>query len=201
MAKSAFYEFYKGIFEQNPVFTLVLGLCPTLAVTTSLVNGFGMGVATLFVLVSSSLIVSVFRKRIPNEIRIPVFILIIATFVTSTDLIMAAYSPALSKSLGIFIPLIVVNCIVLGRVEAFSAKKNVFRSILDAAGMGVGFTLTLILLGGLREVLGTGSIIASGRVLASLPITGASAMIITPGAFMTLGLLLATSKRLRRMLK
>lgn len=197
--KGHLYEFTKGVFGQNPVFTLVLGLCPTLAVTTSLENGLGMGVATIFVLLSSSILVSVFKKQIPPQIRIPVYILIIATFVTMADLVMSAYTPALSKRLGIFVPLIVVNCIVLGRVEAFASKKSVVRSILDAAGMGVGFTGALVLLGGIREVLGTGSLVFAGRLLASLPIAGSAAMIITPGAFITIGLLLAASKRARRL--
>lgn len=199
--KSSVFEFTKGIFAQNPIFTLVLGLCPTLAVTTSVENALGMGVATFFVLVSSSFLVSVFKQRIPAQIRIPVFILVIATFVTVAELFMAAYTPALSKSLGIFIPLIVVNCIVLGRIEAFASKKQVSRSLLDATGMGLGFTLALLALGGIREILGTGSIVFSGARIISIPIVGASAMILSPGAFLTLGLLLGASKRARRFFK
>ena len=194
-------EFTKGIIRQNPIFGLVLGLCPTLAVTTSVENGVGMGVATIFVLVGSCLMVSLLRKNIPPQIRIPIFILIIATFVTVTDLVMTAYAPALSKSLGIFIPLIVVNCIVFGRVEAFSSKQPVLNSVLDAAGMGVGFTLALILLGGIRELLGTGSVVFARRVITSVPIAGASAMLIAPGAFLTLGLVLGASRRLGRFFK
>ena len=194
-------EFTKGIIRENPIFGLVLGLCPTLAITTSVENSLGMGAATIFVLVGSCFIISLFRKKIPAEIRIPIFILIIATFVTVTDLIMTAYLPALSKSLGIFIPLIVVNCIVFGRVEAFSSKQPVARSVLDAAGMGLGFTLALIAIGGIRELLGTGSIVFAGKVLASLPISGASAMVITPGAFLTLGLILGASRRIGRFFK
>ncbi|MFH1789377.1 MAG: electron transport complex subunit RsxE [Candidatus Altiarchaeota archaeon] len=200
-SKSSLYEFTKGVFAQNPIFTLVLGLCPTLAVTTSVENALGMGAATFFVLVSSSLLVSVFKEKIPRQIRIPVFILIIATFVTVAELYMAAYAPALSSRLGIFIPLIVVNCIVLGRVEAFASKKPVSLSILDAAGMGAGFILALLVLGFVRELLGTGSIVFAGSTLMSLPIAGASAMIISPGAFLTLGLLLGASKRFRRFMK
>jgi len=194
-------EFTKGIIRQNPIFGLVLGLCPTLAVTTSVENGVGMGIASTFVLVCSCFMVSLLRKNIPSQIRIPIFILIIATFVTVTDLVMTAYAPALSKSLGIFIPLIVVNCIVFGRVEAFSSKQPVLNSVLDAGGMGVGFTLALILLGGIRELLGTGSIVFAGRVITSVPIAGASAMLIAPGAFLSLGLVLGASRRLGRLLK
>jgi electron transport complex protein RnfE len=194
-------EFTKGIIRQNPIFGLVLGLCPTLAVTTSVENGVGMGIATIFVLVGSCFMISLLRKNIPSQIRIPIFILIIATFVTVTDLVMTAYTPALSKSLGIFVPLIVVNCIVFGRVEAFSSKQPVLNSVLDAAGMGAGFTLALILLGGVRELLGTGSIVFAGRVLLSLPIAGASAMLIASGAYLTLGLVLGASRRIGRLLK
>lgn len=198
-AKSILSEFTKGLLKQNPVFTLVLGMCPTLAVTTSIDNAVGMGAATLLVLVCSSLIVSAFRKMIPARIRIPVFILIIATFVTVAELLMAAYQPGLSRRLGIFVPLIVVNCIVLGRVEAFASKRTVAHSVLDAAGMGSGFTGALILLGGIREFLGTGSVVFAGKLLVSAPINGASVMILSPGAFFTIGLLLAASKRAGRL--
>ena len=181
-------EFTKGLYKENPVFRLALGLCPTLAVSTSIENGLGMGVAALFVLLGSNIIVSLIRKGVPPKIRIPVYIVIIATFVTIAEMIMQAFSPELHKSLGIFVPLIVVNCIILGRAEAFAGKNTVGRSILDALGMGLGFTLALVLLGFFRELLGSGK-------LFGIPVLGTSyqpvlLMILPPGAFLTLGLLL-----------
>ncbi|MDD5090647.1 MAG: electron transport complex subunit E [Candidatus Wallbacteria bacterium] len=181
-------NFTKGIFEENPVFRLVLGMCPTLAVTSSAENGMGMGLASTFVLTGSSLIISMLRKVIPPKIRIPVFLVVIATFVTITDLCMAAYLPDLHRSLGIFIPLIVVNCIVIGRAEAFAFKSPVLPSLVDALGMGCGFTAALTLLGSVRETLGNGTIF-------NIPLFGsqfepAIMMILPPGAFLTLGLLL-----------
>ena len=181
-------EFTKGLYKENPVFRLALGLCPTLAVSTSIENGLGMGVAALFVLLGSNIIVSLIRKAVPPKIRIPVYIVIIATFVTIAEMIMQAFSPQLHKSLGIFVPLIVVNCIILGRAEAFAGKNTVGRSILDALGMGIGFTLALVLLGFFRELLGSGKLLG-------IPVLGTSyqpvlLMILPPGAFLTLGLFL-----------
>jgi len=181
-------DFTRGIFLENPTFRLILGMCPTLAVSTSLVNAIGMGAATTFVLLGSNILVSLFRKLIPSNIRIPAFIVIIATFVTIVELIMQAYFPALSKSLGIFIPLIVVNCIILGRAEAFASKNPVFPSILDALGMGIGFTGALALLGSIREILGAGTIL--GHNIFGAGFNPVAIMILPPGAFIALGLLL-----------
>ena len=181
-------DFTRGIFAENPTFRLILGMCPTLAVSTSLVNAIGMGAATTFVLLGSNILVSLFRKLIPSNIRIPAFIVIIATFVTIVELIMQAYFPALNKSLGIFIPLIVVNCIILGRAEAFASKNPVFPSILDALGMGIGFTGALALLGAVREILGAGTI--WGHPLLGAGFNPVIIMILPPGAFIALGLFL-----------
>jgi electron transport complex protein RnfE len=186
---SAWKVFIRGLWEEVPVFRLLLGLCPTLAVTTSLVNGLGMGLATTFVLIGSNVVVSVMRKGIPGKIRIPTFIVVIASFVTVVDLMMHAYTPDLHKALGIFIPLIVVNCLILGRSEAFASKNGIGYSFLDAVGMGVGFTLALVILGGVREILGSGS-------LAGLPVAPESyrpvlLFILPPGGFIAYGLLLA----------
>ncbi|MFH1904119.1 MAG: electron transport complex subunit E [bacterium] len=181
-------DFTRGIFAENPTFRLILGMCPTLAVSTSLVNAIGMGAATTFVLLGSNILVSLFRKLIPSNIRIPAFIVIIATFVTIVELIMQAYFPALNKSLGIFIPLIVVNCIILGRAEAFASKNPVFPSIMDALGMGIGFTGALALLGATREILGAGTI--WGYHVLGAGFNPVIIMILPPGAFIALGLFL-----------
>jgi len=181
-------NFSRGIFAENPTFRLILGMCPTLAVSTSLVNAIGMGAATTFVLLGSNILVSLFRKFIPSNIRIPAFIVIIATFVTIVELIMQAYFPTLNKSLGIFIPLIVVNCIILGRAEAFASKNPVFPSILDALGMGIGFTGALALLGATREILGAGTI--WGYHILGAEFNPVIIMILPPGAFIALGLFL-----------
>jgi electron transport complex protein RnfE len=152
-------EFTKGLAKENPVFVLLLGMCPTLAVTNNAINGLGMGVATLFVLLGSNIVISLIRSLVPKKVRIPCYIIVIASFVTIVDLLMQAYAPAsLYEALGIFIPLIVVNCIVLGRAEAFASKNGVIASIFDALGMGLGFTLALVVLGGSREFLGSGSL-------------------------------------------
>src|SRR6056297_562229 len=182
-------EFTKGLWDENPVLVMLLGLCPTLAVTNSAINGLSMGLAVLFTLTSSSIIISTFRKIIPAEVRIPTFIVVIATFVTITDLTMAAKFPEISKALGPFIPLIVVNCIILGRQEAFSSKNPVGRSIIDALGMSIGFTLTLTLLGAIRELLGAGTIFQ----FQIMPDSFANwmVMILPPGAFLTLGFMIA----------
>ncbi len=185
---SLWYEFSKGIYKENPIFRLVLGMCPTLAVTTSVQNAIGMGIATTFVLFSSNLLISIIKNAVPKRIRIPMYIVVIASFVTIADLVMAAYEPALHKSLGIFVPLIVVNCIILGRAEAFAGKNRVFPSILDGLGMGIGFTLALLALGLVREILGNGTIYG-------YPVFGSGynpmlIMILPPGAFLILGLYL-----------
>jgi len=191
-------EFSKGLWEQIPPFRLVLGLCPTLAVTKSFEGGWGMGVATTFVLVMSNVLVSLIRPIIPPKIRVPVFIVVIATFVVITELSMKAYVPALSKSLGVFIPLIVVNCIILGRAEAFAYKNNVGRSFLDGLGIGLGYTMSLAVLGGLRELLGTGQLTIFQQTetfLRLIPLAEGQEylfkfMVEPPGAFVCLGGLL-----------
>ncbi|MEN8255453.1 MAG: electron transport complex subunit E [Verrucomicrobiota bacterium] len=187
---SAMKEFSKGLWKENPVLVLLLGMCPTLGVTSSATNGLGMGVATLFVLLGSNIVISSIRKIVPKKIRIPVYIVVIATFVTIIDLVMQAYAPkALYDALGLFIPLIVVNCIVLGRAEAFASKNGVGKSVLDALGMGLGFTLTLVALGGVREFLASGSLFQ----VKMIPGWTTDFMLMTsaPGAFIILGLFLA----------
>ncbi len=183
-------EFTKGLWKENPVLIMLLGLCPTLAVTSSAINGFSMGMAVIFTLFSSSTIISLTRRIIPKEVRIPTFIIVIATFVTITDKTMAAYVPELHKSLGAFIPLIVVNCLILGRQEAFASKNNVGRSIIDAVGMGLGFTLTLTALGAIREILGSGMLF--GLQVMPDAFQPWLVMILPPGAFITLGLMIGT---------
>lgn len=155
---SLFAEFSKGISKENPVFVLLLGLCPTLAITTSLANGIGMGLAATFVLLCSNILVSSLKKIIPDAIRIPSYIVIVASFVTIADMLINAFVPALAKSLGMFIPLLVVNCIIFGRAEAFASKNDVISSIFDALGMGLGFTIAICIIGIIREILGTCSI-------------------------------------------
>lgn len=150
--------FLNGIIKENPVFVMLLGMCPTLGVTSSAINGLGMGVATLFVLVLSNIVVSLIKTQVPDKVRIPAFIVVIASFVTIVEMLMEAFLPSLYEQLGIFIPLIVVNCLILGRAEAFASRNNTFNSILDALGMGLGFTLALTVLGATREILGSGSL-------------------------------------------
>ncbi|MDD2438717.1 MAG: RnfABCDGE type electron transport complex subunit E [Methanosarcinaceae archaeon] len=185
-------EFIRGITKDNPTFGLVLGLCPTLAVTTSMENGIGMALGTMFVLVGSNMMVSAMRKQIPAAVRLPIEIIVIATFVTIVDMVMEAYTPELYEKLGIFIPLIVVNCIVIGRAEAYALKHGVFYSIIDALGEGTGFLLVLMLIGGIREFLGTGIIDPFGVTLidASGIITPAQYMTLSPGAFLTIAVLM-----------
>lgn len=180
-------EFIKGLWREHPTFRIVLGLCPTLAVSTSVINGFGMGVAATFVLVGSSVFVSLIRKIVPEKVRIPCFIVTIATFVTIADLFMKAYAPLLSRSLGMYVPLIVVNCIVLGRAEAFSSKHPPLISIFDALGMGVGFTWALVLISAIREALGNGTILGFCINKSFQP---PLFMILAPGALLTIGVLI-----------
>lgn len=188
-------EFTKGIIKENPTFVMMLGLCPTLAVSTKAIFGLGMGVAATFVLLGSNILISMFRNIIPEKVRIPAYIVIIATFVTIVDLLMAAYLPPLHEALGIFIPLIVVNCIILGRAEAFASKNTIFDSILDALGVGLGFTLALTLLGSIREILGAGTLtfemLGVGFTLTLAKYKPMIIMILPPGAFLTIGLLMA----------
>ena len=184
--------FWYGIFRNNPTFRLVLGLCPTLAVTTSLENAIGMGMASTFVLVCSNGLVSALRKLIPGAVHIPCYIVIIATFVTLLQFLMQAYTPAIYETLGLFIPLIVVNCIVLGRAEAFANKHTVLESACDGIGIGLGFTIALTLLGLIREILGNGS--AFGWKF--IPGDGILVFVLAPGAFMVLGYLIVLFKKL-----
>jgi electron transport complex protein RnfE len=184
-----------GLLKENPTFVLVLGMCPTLATTTSAINGMSMGLATLFVLVCSNIVISMLKKLIPDKVRIPAFIVVIATFVTMVQLAMQAYLPAIYDVLGLFIPLIVVNCIVLGRAEAFAAKNSVWLSALDGIGMGLGFTLALTVLGAVRELLGTGAIFG-------LPVFNdhfaALIFVLAPGAFICLAYLMALVNKLQK---
>jgi len=187
-----YLAFWYGIFKNNPIFRLVLGLCPTLAVTTSLENALGMGLAATFVLICSNGLVSALRKVIPGAVHIPCYIVIIATFVTAIDLLMQAYLPDLSASLGIFIPLIVVNCIILGRAEAFASKNGVLASLADGLGSGIGFTLSLALIASVREIAGAGTLTIWGDLAIKGINPGPVTLAILPaGGFITLGLLLA----------
>ena len=186
-------NFFKGIIKENPVFVLLLGCCPTLGVTSSAVNGLGMGAATAFVLVMSNLAIALVKNVIPDKVRIPAFIVIIAAFVTVVQLLMAAYTPALNEQLGLFIPLIVVNCIVLGRAEAFASRNTAVASMIDGLGMGVGFTFALLLLGTIRELLGNLSFFGYKLVEAD----GILIFVLAPGAFITLGFIIATMKWLK----
>ena len=184
-----------GIVKENPTFVLLLGMCPTLGTTSSAANGMGMGLATAFVLVCSNMAISLLKNVIPDKVRIPGFIVVIATFVTVVDMLMQAYVPSLYASLGLFIPLIVVNCIVLGRAEAFAAKNNVVRSMFDGLGIGLGFTFALTLLGAVRELLGTGKVFSLSVFPESY---GMLVFVLAPGAFITLGYLIALINKLRK---
>lgn len=192
-------ELIKGLWKENPIFRLVLGMCPTLAVTTSLENSLGMGVAATFVLICSNVVISAIRSLIPSKVRIPCYIVVIATFVTLVDLVMNAYAPDLHASLGLFIPLIVVNCIILGRAEGFASKHPVLLSAADGIGMGIGFTLGLSVLGICRELLGAGTItIWKGLPQLQVPgVTPVALMILAPGGFIALGALLALMNHLQ----
>jgi electron transport complex protein RnfE len=186
-------NFIKGILKENPVFVLLLGMCPTLGVTTSAINGLGMGLATTFVLVMSNIVISLIKNFVPNKVRIPIFIFFFSAFVTIVQLLMAAYVPALYDALGLFIPLIVVNCIVLGRAEAFASKNSILSSAVDGVGMGLGFALALTVLGGVRELLGSGMFFN----IKIYPSTyGMLAFVLAPGAFIVLGYLIVIAKKL-----
>lgn len=178
--------FTKGLVKENPVFVLLLGMCPTLATTTSAINGLGMGVSTMFVLVMSNIAISLIKNLVPSKVRIPAYIVVIASFVTVLQLVMEAYVPDLYNALGVFIPLIVVNCIILGRAEAFASKNGVIDSALDGLGIGAGFTLSLTVLGSVREMLGSGSIFG----VEFAPGGGMLIFAMAPGAFLVLGYLL-----------
>ncbi len=184
-----------GLIKENPIFVLLLGMCPTLGTTSSALNGLSMGLATTFVLVCSNIAISLLKNVIPDKVRIPAYVVVIATFVTVVEMVMQAYIPALFESLGLFIPLIVVNCIVLGRAEAFAAKNNVFRSTLDGVGMGLGFAFALTLLGSVRELLGTGKVFSLTIFSESY---GMLIFVLAPGAFIALGYLIAIINKLRK---
>ncbi|MDL2262170.1 electron transport complex subunit E [Bacteroidales bacterium OttesenSCG-928-I21] len=187
-------NFTKGIIKENPVFALLLGMCPTLGVTTSAINGLGMGAATAFVLVLSNIAISSVKNFVPDKVRIPVFVVIIAAFVTIVQLLMEAFIPALYDSLGLFIPLIVVNCIVLGRAEAFASKNTVVSSMVDGLGMGVGFTFALTLLGAVRELLGSYSLFGYKFIETD----GILVFVLAPGAFFGLAYLIAIMKKINK---
>ena len=186
-------NFSKGFIKENAVFALFLGLCPTLGVTTSAINGLGMGLATTFVLVMSNLVVSLVKNVIPDKVRIPAFIVIIATFVTVVELVMKGYVPSLFDALGLFIPLIVVNCLVLGRAEAFASKNTIWSSLVDGAGMGLGFTMALTVLGTVRELLGSGAFFGLKLISGD----GLLLFILPPGAFIALGYLIVLANMLK----
>ena len=191
---SQFKNFTKGFIKDNPVFVLLLGLCPTLGVTTTAINGLGMGLATTFVLVMSNLVVSLIKNVVPDKVRIPAFIVIIASFVTIVELTMQAFTPALFEALGLFIPLIVVNCIVLGRAEAFASKNSIGSSIIDGLGMGLGFAFALGLLGAVREILGSGAILGFKFIDGD----GMLVFVLAPGAFIALGYLIAIMNKFKK---
>ncbi len=199
--KKYLYEFTKGIIKENPIFVIMLGLCPTLAISTKAILGLSMGIAVIFVLTMSNLIISLIARFVPDRIRIPAYIVVIATFVTITDYVMKAYTPKIHEELGVFIPLIVVNCIILGRAEAFASKNPPGKAILDGLGMGVGFTLALTLIATIREALGSGTItlkILNHGWVFKLPITNPMAvMILPPGAFFTIGILMGIMNALK----
>jgi Na+-translocating ferredoxin:NAD+ oxidoreductase subunit E len=187
-------NFTKGFIKDNPVFVLLLGLCPTLGVSTTAINGLGMGLATTFVLVMSNFVVSLIKNVIPGKVRIPSFIVIIASFVTIVELVMQAYTPGLFEALGLFIPLIVVNCVVLGRAEAFASKNTIGSSIIDGLGMGLGFAFALTLLGAIREILGSGALFN----LKFIQGDGMLVFVLAPGAFIALAYLIAIMNRIKK---
>lgn len=184
----------KGILKENPTFVLVLGMCPTLGVTSSAINGMGMGVATMAVLILSNIVISLIKNFIPDKVRIPAFIVVIASFVTIIEMLMQAYVPSLYASLGVFIPLIVVNCIILGRAEAFASKNGVLDSALDGLGIGLGFTLSLTVIGMVREALGAGSIFGFSFAEGVMPLL----FILAPGGFLVLGYLMVLFNKLAK---
>lgn len=193
--KAILERLYNGIIKENPIFVLMLGMCPTLAVTTSAKNGLGMGVATMAVLIMSNLIISLLRKVIPNGVRVPVYIIIIASFVTIVEMLMHAYVTELYESLGIYIPLIVVNCIILGRAESFASKNSVILSVFDGIGIGIGFTLGLTIIGLVRELIGAGT--AFGISVLPEAYEPVSIFVMAPGAFFVLAMLCAIQNKLK----
>ena len=194
MSKRKFDIFAKGFFKENPTFVLLLGMCPTLATTTSAINGLSMGLATLFVLVLSNIVISAIAPVVPDKVHIPVYIVVIATFVTILQFAMQAYTPDMYKTLGLFIPLIVVNCIVLGRAEAFASKNGIVDSALDGLGIGFGFTMSLTVLGMVREILGSGSIFGWKFIAGD----GLLVFVMAPGAFLAMGYLMVLFNRIAK---
>ena len=185
----------KGIIKENPTFVLILGMCPTLGTTTSAINGLGMGVATMAVLILSNIFISMIKNLIPDKVRIPAFIVVIASFVTVVDMLMQAFVPSLYASLGVFIPLIVVNCIILGRAEAFASKNGIADSALDGVGIGLGFTLSLTTIGAVREILGSGAIFGVSLGIGDyMPLV----FVLAPGAFLVLGFLMVLFNKLAK---
>lgn len=184
----------KGILKDNPTFVLILGMCPTLGVTSSAINGMGMGVATMVVLIMSNMVISLIKGIVPDKVRIPAFIVVIASFVTIIEMLMKAYVPSLYASLGVFIPLIVVNCIILGRAEAFASKNSIFDSALDGVGIGLGFTLSLTAIGAVREMLGSGSIFGYSFASDVMPLL----FILAPGGFLVLGYLMVLFNKIAK---
>ena len=191
---SQWSNFSRGFFKENAVFVLLLGLCPTLGVTTSAFNGLGMGLATTFVLLMSNIVVSIIKRYIPDKVRIPSYIVIIASFVTIVELVMQAYVPDLFTALGLFIPLIVVNCLVLGRAEAFASKNNLITAAIDGMGMGLGFTMALVMLGAVREILGSGSLFGFKFIQGD----GMIVFVLAPGAFLALGYLIVIINKINK---
>jgi electron transport complex protein RnfE len=183
--------FTRGLVKENAVLVLMIGLCPALAVSSTVRDGFGMGIAATFVLLCSNIIISIFRRNIPNEVRIPIFILVISTFVTIIDYMMQAFQPDLYRALGVFVPLIVVNCMILGRAEAFASKNSIVKSALDGLGVGLGFTLTLTVMGAIREMLGNGTFLGMVVFGEGFKKTPVIFMIMSPGAFLVIGVLKA----------
>lgn len=197
--KSYWQEFTKGILRENPLFIIVLGTCPSLAITTKVENGIGMGLAATFVLICSNVFISLLRNIIPKQVRIPAFIVVIASFVTIADLVLHAYAYPLWQALGIFIPLIVVNCIILGRAEAFAQSNTVLSSLIDGIGMGLGFTIALILMSTIREILGNGTFL--GMSVFGKGFEPAVMMVLPPGGFLTLGFLIAVVNVINKRMK
>lgn len=195
MSNSKLKVIFNGLVTENPTFVLILGMCPTLATTSSAINGLSMGLATLFVLIGSNMSIALLKNIIPDQVRIPAYVVVIATFVSVVEMTMQAYLPSLYESLGIFIPLIVVNCIVLGRAEAFASKNTVFDSFLDGLGIGLGFTFALTLLGAIRELLGTGK--SFGQIIFPEQY-GMLIFVLAPGAFIALGYLIAIFNKVRK---
>jgi electron transport complex protein RnfE len=187
-------DFTNGIVKENPTLRLVLGTCPTMAVTTAVFNGIGMGIAAAVVLVCSNLIISLINKIVPEEVRIPIYVVVIATFVTAVQMLIKAFSPALDSALGIFIPLIVVNCIILARAESFASKNPPLNSIMDGLGMGIGFTLALVIMSSIREILGAGTFL--GKSLFGAGFEPALILILPPGGFLVFGLVIALVNKL-----